>query len=116
MPLLASVVAVYLAPHDVVLGLPIIGRIAWTLAAVPVPIFFAGIIFSTSLARSTQPATMLGANLIGAVLGGFCEYLGMVTGDRFLAVIVIAGYGTSWLCQRKAGWILTRSVSTPWDH
>jgi hypothetical protein len=35
---------------------------------------------------------LLGANLIGAMLGGFCEYLTMAIGGHRLAMLVIAAY------------------------
>jgi len=59
---------------------------------VPLPIFFAGIIFSTTFRDSKAPSAAFGANLIGAMIGGFCEYLTMAVGNRILSILVLAAY------------------------
>jgi hypothetical protein len=56
------------------------------------PIFFAGVIFSTTFRESLAPAAVFGANLIGAMLGGFCEYLSMAIGNHLLSLLVVAAY------------------------
>ncbi len=103
LPLLISVLALYLVPPDQVLAWPLAARLAWALCAVPLPIFFAGLIFSTTLRDAHDCAAALGANLIGATAGGFSEYLGMSTGTRMLTLLVLAAYGASFLCQRPRG-------------
>jgi hypothetical protein len=65
---------------------------------VPLPVFFAGLIFSTGFRDSANPATLFGANLIGAMVGGFAEYLGMAVGSQQLSYLVIAAYAGSLLC------------------
>lgn len=70
-------------------------RLIWTLVAVPLPIFFAGLIFSSTFKNAARPASLLGSNLIGATIGGFCEYLGMWIGSEALSYIVIAAYVAS---------------------
>jgi hypothetical protein len=79
-------------PTDDILGLPFAGRVAWTALAVPIPIFFAGLVFSGTFKLSTHPSAAFGANLVGAMVGGFAEYLSMATGRRSLVVVVIAAY------------------------
>jgi len=37
------------------------------------------------------------------MLGGFCEYLGMATGTRFLGLIVIGAYLASFVCRGRGG-------------
>lgn len=99
--LLASVGALYLVPSDAILQLPLAGRVAWVLLAVPLPIFFAGLLFSTTFRLSPNPSAAFGANLIGATLGGFCEYLGMVIGRRDLLLVVIVAYLLSLACRKR---------------
>lgn len=41
---------------------------------------------------------MFGANLVGATVGGFLEYLGMALGTRSLGLFVIAAYAVSMAC------------------
>jgi len=64
--------------------------------AVALPIFFAGLVFSSSFKRTAQPSAAFGANLVGAMVGGFAEYLGMAVESRSLVIIVIAAYIVSW--------------------
>jgi hypothetical protein len=65
---------------------------AWTLLAVPLPILFAGIIFSTTFRDTPAPSAAFGANLIGAMVGGFCEYLVMAVGNHQLSMLVMVAY------------------------
>src|SRR5258707_25468 len=57
------------------------------------PVFCAGLLFSASFRRSTSASTDFGANLLGAMVGGVGEYVSLVTGYRFLIVLVAACYG-----------------------
>ena len=56
------------------------------------PIAFAGIIFPLVLRRSPDPAASLGANLLGAVLGGCLEYLSMALGLQMLVFLALFFY------------------------
>jgi hypothetical protein len=87
-------------PRDVVLGWDYGQRLLWALLVVPLPIFFAGLIFSTTFRDATVPSAVFGANLIGATVGGFAEYLGMAIGTHALWWIVLGAYAASFLCQR----------------
>jgi len=91
-PLLATLALLLVVPREAVLGLEFPVRMLWTLLVVPLPIFFAGIIFSTTFRESASPSAVFGANLIGAMLGGFCEYLGMAIGSHRLSILVITAY------------------------
>jgi len=82
-------------PREVILGLPFAGRVAWTALAVPIPIFFAGLVFSGTFKRTAHAAVAFGANLVGAMVGGFAEYLSMASGSRSLVVVVIGAYVVS---------------------
>jgi SAM-dependent methyltransferase len=59
------------------------------------PVFCAGIIFATSFSRSQSAGMALGANILGAVLGGWSEYATMATGIRFMALVALALYAGS---------------------
>jgi len=61
------------------------------------PIAFAGLIFSSLLKRSKDPAASLGSNLLGAVLGGVLEYSSMVLGLRAMALLALGFYLASYL-------------------
>lgn len=96
--LFLALALVCLTPRETVLEASFAGRLAWTLLAVPLPIFFAGVIFSTSFRAGRSAPALFGANLIGATVGGFAEYLGMVLGSAGLAAVIAAAYALSWLC------------------
>jgi hypothetical protein len=98
-PPIATLVALYVIPRDQILGLPFLWRLLWSLVIVPLPIFFAGLMFSTTFREAKDPAIMLGANLIGATVGGFAEYAGMTLGMRALCLFVIAAYLASAGCR-----------------
>jgi hypothetical protein len=95
-PLLVSVLIMYVIPHESVLALSFVGRLVWTGLIVPLPLFFAGLIFSSSLKHTVNPAVALGANLLGAMVGGFAEYVGMAVGSRALALGIAGAYLLSW--------------------
>lgn len=102
-PLLVSLGVTYLVPTDWILSLPLGGRLAWSLLAVPLPIFFAGLVFSTNFRSSPNPSAAFGANLIGATLGGFLEYTGMAIGHQALGLFVMAAYLASLAFAGKPG-------------
>ena len=91
-PLLATLALLLVVPRESILDFAYSGRMAWTLLVVPLPIFFAGIIFSTTFREASSPSAVFGANLIGAMFGGFCEYLGMAVGNHRLSILVIVAY------------------------
>ncbi|MBM3852401.1 MAG: hypothetical protein FJ399_04510 [Verrucomicrobia bacterium] len=99
--LFATLLAVLALPRELVLAQEPIWRVAWTVLVVPLPIFFAGLIFSSAFRESPAPALSFGANLLGATLGGFCEYLGMWVGSRALGCIVLAAYAASLWCRLR---------------
>jgi SAM-dependent methyltransferase len=61
-----------------------------------VPLFFAGVIFARQLKRETNTAAALGANLLGAVLGGMVEYASMAFGLKSLYLFAIFFYLASY--------------------
>jgi spermidine synthase len=66
------------------------------------PIFCAGLLFGTAIKRSGGLAREYGANLLGAVAGGVLEYLSLVTGYRFLLLLVGLLYVGARLSSRSA--------------
>lgn len=56
------------------------------------PVLCAGLLFSSSFRRSSSTAGDFGANLLGAMVGGVGEYLSLLTGYRFLLIIVAGCY------------------------
>lgn len=97
-PLFLVLVILLLVPREIILAQSLGVRVAWTLLVIPLPVFFAGLIFSTTFRSAGNPAALFGANLIGATIGGFCEYLGMLIGNHRLGYMVLAAYAASLLC------------------
>ncbi|HEV3059415.1 MAG TPA: methyltransferase domain-containing protein [Vicinamibacterales bacterium] len=56
------------------------------------PVLCAGLLFSSSFKRSSSQAGHFGANLLGAMVGGVGEYLSLLTGYRFLLLLVAGCY------------------------
>jgi hypothetical protein len=98
-PLFAILAILIVVPRELVLEYGFAGRLLWTLLVVPLPVFFAGIIFSTTFRDAESPSAAFGANLIGAMIGGFLEYLTMAIGNHLLSVLVIVAYLGSLLVQ-----------------
>jgi spermidine synthase len=95
--LLAGLALAYLVPFHRIPGSPAsVGTLA--AAVFSVPVFFAGLLFSTEFRAVTSPSAALGANILGAVAGGLLENLSLVFGMHALLLVtmgfyVIAGVG-----------------------
>jgi hypothetical protein len=91
-PLIATLLLLYFVKRDYILALSFNERMLWSLLVVPLPIFFAGLIFSTTFRQASSPSSFFGANLIGAMIGGFSEYLSMIIGNQNLMFLIIGAY------------------------
>jgi hypothetical protein len=68
------------------------------------PVLCAGILFSASYKQSSSNAADFGANLFGAMVGGIAEYLSLLTGYRFLLLLVGSCYVLAvWSSRRERG-------------
>ena len=65
------------------------------------PVYFAGIIFSTAFRDSTQPDVDFGSNIAGVILGGLSEYFSLIVGFKGLLVIALCYYALSYLLRPK---------------
>jgi SAM-dependent methyltransferase len=59
------------------------------------PVFFSGLIFSTSFRNVMLPASALGINMLGAVLGGLLENLTMIGGALAVSILAFLIYAGS---------------------
>ena len=96
-PLFAALAVLVFVPREAILAFAYPGRLLWALVVVPLPILFAGLIFSTTFRLAAVPSGAFGANLIGAMIGGFCEYLAMSVGSLRLSALIAAAYLLSML-------------------
>ncbi|PYR96477.1 MAG: hypothetical protein DMG12_26180 [Acidobacteria bacterium] len=70
-------------------------------AVLCLPVFFAGIIFIKSFARSRFSGEALGSNLMGAMLGGLLESVSLWTGLHSLLLLAALFYLASYLTVRE---------------
>jgi len=95
--LFASLILSYSLDISAVLDQGILVTTLVSLAIVS-PVYFAGIIFVKSYCLSSVAGASIGANILGAVLGGWFEYMTMMTGIRSMTLFALAFYGASLLC------------------
>lgn len=90
--LIAAVLLVWAVPASALAGLPLVTRGLLGGLLNGLPVAFAGVVVSTLLALSRNPAASLGSNLLGSVIGGCLEYLSMIAGLRALVLLALALY------------------------
>ena len=90
--LTVTLIGLWLLPLDPLFEFDLVARGAIAGLAVALPIFFAGIIFSSELRARGDAAAALGSNLCGAVVGGLLENLSMVIGLRAVVLLALTFY------------------------
>ena len=101
LPLVASICLLYFLPASTVLSWPFYARLAYSLVLIPLPLFFAGLIFSLGFRAHAEPSFAFGSNLLGAMVGGFVEYAGMITGTRTLLLMILMLYLMSFVIRSR---------------
>jgi len=103
--LLGGLLAAYWLPFARIPGSPaVVGTLLATVFSVPV--FFAGMLFSLEFRIANSPGAALGANILGAVVGGLLENLSLAMGMRALLPLTMGLY-----CLAGIGLWLRRSES-----
>jgi hypothetical protein len=87
-----SLLGLWLLPPRLLVELPLVTRAVIGGIAFAIPIFFAGIIFSSELRTRGDAAAALGCNLCGAVVGGLLENLSMLIGLKAIGLLALAIY------------------------
>src|SRR3984957_17245954 len=95
--LIASLVLTWLIPQDDLLTLPITARFLAGGALAFAPVFIANLIFAQRFSDVETTTTAFAANLLGAMVGGALEYLALITGYRFLLILVGVLYALAFL-------------------
>jgi hypothetical protein len=102
--LLGSLLVGMWSSGAVLAGLPpLIGK-PLAVGLITLPLFFSGFAFSGQLAKEANVPAALSSNLLGAMLGGFCEYNSMYFGFRSLYVFALALYSLALVATLAAGW------------
>lgn len=95
--LLVSLLVAFLLPPEQLLLDPPILRYSLVAAVAFAPVFFANLVFTFSF-RDVRAADMaFASNLVGAMVGGVLEYMALLTGYRWLVVLVGAVYVIAYL-------------------
>ena len=82
-------------------GPPLV-QLALSCLVLTIPLFFAGIIFSSLIGEArTNISTAFAYNLMGALFGGVMEYNSMYFGFAFLYLIALGFYGLAWASSWK---------------
>jgi hypothetical protein len=66
-------------------------------------VYFAGLVFAQSFARATTPGSAIGANMLGAVVGGWAEYASMALGIRALGCSRSRSTWARFVCLARGG-------------
>ncbi len=101
--LFGATALLYFFPVEWLHTLPLVPRGVLAGLLTGLPVGMAGLIVPILLSRSPRPAVALGANLLGAVLGGCLEYYSMFGGLRSTVLIALILYlGAFLLLKRSA--------------
>jgi hypothetical protein len=85
----------YLVPSARFLGWNTVLAVPLAALVQALPLFFAGIIFAVAFRGTKSIEIALGSNMVGAVLGGLCEYASLALGIRILILIAFGFYALS---------------------
>ena len=99
--LLVSLGVSFVIPQESLLDLPVVLRFVAATALAFAPIFIANLVFAQRFKDVGSSTTAFGANLLGAIVGGVLAYLSLITGFRFLLVVVAVLYGLAFAFGRR---------------
>jgi hypothetical protein len=99
--LLVALGVAWAIPQESLLGLPTVLRFLAATAIAFAPVFLANLVFAQRFKDVGSSTTAFAANLLGAIVGGVLEYLSLITGYRFLLVVVAALYAFAFLFGRR---------------
>jgi protein-L-isoaspartate O-methyltransferase len=95
--LVVALAVAWVVPQDSLLSLPIVLRFLAASAVAFAPIFLANLIFAQRFSGVETAGTAFAANLLGAMAGGALEYLALITGYRFLLIVIGVLYGLAFV-------------------
>ncbi len=89
--ILVGIAGAYFVPfHRIPGSAALVGSFAAIIFAIPV--FFAGLLFASEFRSADSPAAALGANMLGAVVGGLLENLSLIIGMKALLLVAALLY------------------------
>ena len=99
--LLAALVVAWVVPQESLLALSIVPRFVCAVLIAFTPIFLANLVFTQRFRDVGDSTVAFAANLLGSMVGGILEYLSLITGYRFLLIVVAVLYGLAFLTGRR---------------
>ena len=106
--LLGSVVLSFASVTFQIENVPLAIEIGLRALLLTLPIFFAGVAFSREMERGAAPASILSANLVGAMCGGMLEYASMAYGFQALYLCIFLLYAAAFIASRRLMTQITR--------
>ncbi len=96
--LVLNIVLAYLTPPAALLGVtnPLL-RAASAILIFLGPVYFASLIFAFLIKGEENMYQAYGSNILGAVVGGVCEYTSLIFGFKFLLLITLVFYLLAYL-------------------
>jgi SAM-dependent methyltransferase len=99
--LLFLVMLSLVVPYSLVVGFPTAAKVLVAAFGAALPVFFSGMIFSSTLKRSSMPSAALGVNLLGAVVGGVLENGVMFGGVALVGGLAVLAYAGAWFISKR---------------
>jgi len=93
--LIAALALAWLVPQESLVGLPVVTRFLAGSTLAFAPLFLANLIFAQRFSGVETSGTAFAANLLGAMIGGTLEYVALITGYRFLLILIGVLYGVA---------------------
>jgi spermidine synthase len=115
--ILVGIACAYFVPFQRIPGsAALVGSFAALIFAIPV--FFAGLLFASEFRSAESPAAALGANMLGAVVGGLLENLSLIIGMKALLLVAallysLAALGLLGLPSRRAAASISPALKQP---
>jgi hypothetical protein len=92
-----ALAAAWFVPPESLLALSPLPRFLAATGLAFAPIYLANLVFAQRFRETATATTAFAANLLGAMLGGAAEYLALITGYRFLLIVVALLYAAAFL-------------------
>ncbi len=100
--LAGALLIAWLVPAAALLELPVVPRVVVAVALAFAPIFLANVIFAKRLSAVDDTSTAMGANLLGAMVGGCLEYVALVVGYNALLLMAGVLYAAAFVATTRA--------------
>jgi hypothetical protein len=99
--LIAALALAWLVPQESLLSLPMAARFLAASALAFAPVYLANLVFAQRFSDVETSNTAFAANLLGAMVGGTLEYIALITGYRFLLIVIGVLYGFAFVIGRR---------------